>query len=187
MHFIFYWTIVNRSLTDVNKFATPEKILQVIIESIDRSNYCHWLNFFSYLSIDSSIIYYFPSVFHIFVTMSKRTWSTENEIYKKFKWIPFKIDSIPWNGLLKRHLWRRMIDTWVSLEIKYFIVIHCFLKFRNIRENRPVDSELIKTLHWITNVWQRYNECLQKLSFQDALLGPGLFFDCPMECAVIYE
>ncbi len=47
--------------------------------------------------------------------MSKRTWSTENEIYKKFKWIPFKIDSVPWNGLLKRHLWRRMIDVYVLI------------------------------------------------------------------------
>lgn len=45
--------------------------------------------------------------------MSKRTWSTENEVYKKFKWIPFKIDSPPWNGLLKRQLWRRMIDMYV--------------------------------------------------------------------------
>jgi len=42
--------------------------------------------------------------------MSKRAWSTENEMYKKFKWIPFKTDNAPWNGLLKRHLWRRMID-----------------------------------------------------------------------------
>ena len=63
-----------------------------------------------YLKLDSTMTYYFPSIFHIFITLSKRTWSTENEIYKKFKWIPFKIDSIPWNGLLKRHLWRRMID-----------------------------------------------------------------------------
>ena len=47
--------------------------------------------------------------------MSKRTWSTENEIYKKFKWIPFKIDNVPWNGLLKRHLWRRMIDVYVLI------------------------------------------------------------------------
>ncbi len=54
--------------------------------------------------------YYLPSVFHIFVTLSKRTCSTENEMYKKFKWIPFKLDGAPWNGLLKRYLWRRMID-----------------------------------------------------------------------------
>jgi hypothetical protein len=57
--------------------------------------------------------------------MSKRTWSTENEVYKKFKWIPFKIDSVPWNGLLKRHLWRRMIDMLVFIfcvkfEINFF-------------------------------------------------------------------
>jgi len=54
--------------------------------------------------------YYFPSMFHIFITLSKRAWSTENELYKRFKWIQFKLDSAPWNGLLKRHLWRRMID-----------------------------------------------------------------------------
>jgi hypothetical protein len=58
---------------------------------------------------------------------------------------------------------------------------------RNIQENRSVDNELIKTLQWITNVWQRYNECLQKLSLQDALLGPALFFDCPMEREAIFE
>lgn len=72
------------------------------------------LNLFHFLpleNIGSVVTYYFPSVFHLFLTMSKRTWSTENEVYKKFKWIPFKIDSVPWNGLLKRHLWRRMIDT----------------------------------------------------------------------------
>lgn len=63
-----------------------------------------------FINLESTIVYYFSVNFHIFVTMSKRTWSTENEIYKKFKWIPFKIDSVPWNGLLKRHLWRRMID-----------------------------------------------------------------------------
>ena len=61
-------------------------------------------------SILGSAAYYFPTTFHVFVTMSRRTWATENEVYKKFKWIPFKIDSVPWNGLLKRHLWRRMID-----------------------------------------------------------------------------
>ena len=42
--------------------------------------------------------------------MSKRVGSTENGIYKKFKWLPFKIDGAPWNGMLKRYLWRRMID-----------------------------------------------------------------------------
>jgi hypothetical protein len=46
---------------------------------------------------------------------------------------------------------------------------------------------LIKTLQWVTNVWQRYNECLQKLSLQDALLGPALFFDCPMDRDAIFE
>ena len=58
---------------------------------------------------------------------------------------------------------------------------------RNIRENRAVDNELIKTLQWVTNVWQRYNECLQKLSLQDALPGPALFFDCPMDYGSIFE
>jgi hypothetical protein len=32
-----------------------------------------------------------------------------------------------------------------------------------------------------------YNECLQKLSLQDALLGPALFFDCPMDRDAIFE
>lgn len=112
--------------------------------------------------------FYCPSNFHLFVTMNKRTWSTENEIFKRFKWIPFKIDNVPWNGLLKRHLWRRMIDA-------------------NLRENRPVDTELVKTLQWIANIWQRYNECLQKLSLQDALLGPAIFFDCPMDRSLIFD
>lgn len=129
---------------------------------------CHKLVYSKEEDTKSLVTYYFPSIFHIFLTMSKRTWSTENEIYKKFKWIPFKIDSVPWNGILKRHLWRRMIDS-------------------NFIENRSIDTELIQTLQWITNVWQRYNECLQKLSLQDALLGPGLFFDCPMEREAIFE
>lgn len=58
---------------------------------------------------------------------------------------------------------------------------------RNICENRSIDHELIKTLQWVANIWQRYNECLQKLSLQDALLGPALFFDCPMEREPIFE
>jgi len=78
-------------------------------------------------SLESCVTYYFPSVFHIFLTMSKRTWSTEHEIYKKFKWIPFKIDSVPWNGLLKRHLWRRMIDTLVFQMKSNRLVICCFI------------------------------------------------------------
>ena len=102
MYFISCWT-VNRSRRHVSNCATVEKIIQVRIE---RSS-----SLFTRSYLESTTIYYFPSVFHIFVTMSKRTWSTENDIYKKFKWIPFKIDSVPWNGLLKRHLWRRMIDT----------------------------------------------------------------------------
>ncbi|CAF0974994.1 unnamed protein product [Adineta steineri] len=143
-------------------------ILNLLLNSESISDSCQRLYYSKRDNQQSTIIYYFPSIFHIFITMSKRTWSTENEIYKKFKWIPFKIDSVPWNGLLKRHLWRRMIDT-------------------NVCENRPVDNELIKTLQWITNVWQRYNECLQKLSLQDALLGPALFFDCPMERDAIFD
>lgn len=67
------------------------------------------------------------------------------------------------------------------------IVCLPFFPSRNISENRSVDNELIRTLQWITNVWQRYNECLQKLSLQDALLGPALFFDCPMEREAIFE
>lgn len=68
---------------------------------------------------------------------------------------------------------------------EHFLILHFI--YRNIRENRSTDNELIKTLQWITNIWQRYNECLQKLSLQDALLGPGLFFDCPMEREAIFE
>jgi hypothetical protein len=62
-----------------------------------------------------------------------------------------------------------------------------FLYNRNIRNNRSNDPELIKTLQWVTNVWQRYNECLQKANLQDASLGPALFFDCPMEREAIFE
>jgi hypothetical protein len=65
--------------------------------------------------------------------------------------------------------------------------INSFFVNRNIQENRPVNNELIKTLQWITNVWQRYNECLQKSSLQDALLGRTLFFDYPMEREAIFE
>ncbi len=75
-----------------------------------------------------------------------------------------------------------------------FFYLQCELNFpfffcvnRNILENRRIDNELIKTLQWIINVWQCYNECLQKLSLQDALLGPALFFDCPMEREAIFE
>jgi hypothetical protein len=32
-----------------------------------------------------------------------------------------------------------------------------------------------------------YNECLQKLSLQDALLGLALFFYCPVERETISE
>lgn len=46
---------------------------------------------------------------------------------------------------------------------------------------------MIKTLQWVANIWQRYNECLQKLSLPDASLGPALFFDCPMEREAIFE
>jgi hypothetical protein len=60
--------------------------------------------------------------------MSKRTWATENEVYKKFKWIPFKIDSVPWNGLLKRHLWRRMIDM-LALHFFLFKIKDSFFSF----------------------------------------------------------
>lgn len=140
----------------------------------------------SIVFLESRRLFYSPLNYHLFLTMSKRTWSTENEIYKRFKWIPFKIDSVPWNGLLKRHLWRRMIDMFVEFW-STMKRIHLEFSFRNIRENRSVDQDLIRTLQWISNVWQRYNECLQKLSLQDALLGPALFFDCPMEQSAIFE
>ncbi|UJR23738.1 hypothetical protein I4U23_026715 [Adineta vaga] len=158
-HLLFFANIQNSVGTD---------ILNILLNSENISDICQRFFYTKENDSKSTVIYYFPSVYHIFVTMSKRTWSTEHEIYKKFKWIPFKIDSVPWNGLLKRHLWRRMIDI-------------------NICENRSVDNELIKTLQWVTNVWQRYNECLQKLSLQDALLGPALFFDCPMEREAIFD
>ena len=67
-------------------------------------------HFVFFYSIDTTDTFYFPSKFHLFITLSKRLWPTENVIYKEFKWIPFKIENDPWNGLLKRHLWRRMID-----------------------------------------------------------------------------
>jgi hypothetical protein len=97
---------VNQSLKHVRNYVILETIQVIHLSNFQFSFFCE---------LESTIIYYFPSIFHIFVTMSKRTWSTENEIYKKFKWIPFKIDSVPWNGLLKRHLWRRMIDMLVLI------------------------------------------------------------------------
>ncbi|CAF4629322.1 unnamed protein product [Rotaria sp. Silwood1] len=158
-YLLYFANIQNNGGTD---------ILNLLLNGESISDTCQQISYSREEDSKSTTIYYFPSIFHIFITMSKRTWSTENEVYKKFKWIPFKIDSVPWNGLLKRQLWRRMIDI-------------------NIRENRSINNELIKTLQWITNVWQRYNECLQKLSLQDALLGPALFFDCPMEREAIFD
>ncbi|CAM4857476.1 unnamed protein product [Rotaria socialis] len=158
-YLLYFANIQNSAGTDV---------LKLLLNGESSSGTCQKVSYTREEDSKSTIVYYFPSMFHIFITMSKRTWSTEHEVYKKFKWIPFKLENPPWNGLLKRHLWRRMIDI-------------------NIRENRSVDNELIKTLQWVTNVWQRYNECLQKLSLQDALLGPALFFDCPMERENIFE
>ncbi len=99
---------MNQFLILVRNCIIPEKSQVKIVLTLFRFN-------FLFCKLESTTIYYFPSIFHIFVTMSKRTWSTENEVYKKFKWIPFKIDSVPWNGLLKRHLWRRMIDMLVLI------------------------------------------------------------------------
>ncbi|CAF0737811.1 unnamed protein product [Didymodactylos carnosus] len=144
------------------------ELLKLLLNGKIVSDNCQMLDYISEYSDSPSIVYYYPSTFHIFVTLSKRTWSNENDVLKQFKWIPFKIDAMPWNGILKRYLWRRMVD-------------YC------MNNKLPIDSDLIKILQYITNVWQRYNECLQKLSLQDALLGPGIFYDCPMDRESIFD
>nr|XP_015207828.1 PREDICTED: cortactin-binding protein 2 isoform X2 [Lepisosteus oculatus] len=111
---------------------------------------------------ESSGLYYFQEESFLIGTLSKsRLHGAELLMQQHFRWVQLRWDSEPLHGLLHRHLKRKLIH--------------------KMKGQIPPTSDLLcKTVAWICSVWQHLNSCLSRLGTPEALIGPHMFFSCPV-------
>ncbi|MBN3295283.1 CTTB2 protein, partial [Amia calva] len=111
---------------------------------------------------NSSGLYYFQESSFLIGTLSKSCLhGPELLMQQHFRWVQLRWDSEPLHGLLHRYLKRKLIH-----------------KMKG--QMPPVSDLLCKTVVWICSVWQQLNSCLSRLGTPEALIGPQMFFSCPV-------
>lgn len=107
-------------------------------------------------------LYYFREGSFLMGTLAKpRLQGAELRLQQHFRWVQLRWDSEPLNGMLGRHLRRKLLhktqgQCWTS------------------------DDPLQKALSWVCSVWHQLNACLSRLGTSEALLGPYIFLSCPV-------
>ncbi|KAJ8252080.1 hypothetical protein COCON_G00213920 [Conger conger] len=95
-------------------------------------------------------------------TMNQATPSTPNlQLHHNFRWVLCANHTEPVKGLLGRFLRRKLMETEIS--------------------SRSRNSELVKVIEWIPQVWHHLNRFLEAHSSSDVTIGPRLFLSCPMD------
>uniref|UniRef100_A0A672MM78 Cortactin-binding protein 2 n=1 Tax=Sinocyclocheilus grahami TaxID=75366 RepID=A0A672MM78_SINGR len=118
-------------------------------------------------------LYYFRERSFLIGTLAKpRLQGAELRLQQHFRWVQLRWDTEPLNGMLGRHLRRKLLhkaqgQCWTS------------------------DDPVHKLLSWVCSVWHQLNACLTRLGTSEALLGPFFFvvffvcFDIKLWNAVI--
>ncbi|KAG7454345.1 hypothetical protein MATL_G00258680 [Megalops atlanticus] len=95
-------------------------------------------------------------------TLSKsRLHGAELLLQQHFRWVQLRWDSEPLTNLLTRHLSRKLVH-----------------KMRG--QLPPTSDMLCRTVAWVCAVWRQLNSCLSRLGTPEALIGPQMFFSCPV-------
>ncbi|XP_051726214.1 cortactin-binding protein 2 [Ctenopharyngodon idella] len=107
-------------------------------------------------------LYYFREGSFLIGTLAKpRLQGAELRLQQHFRWVQLRWDIEPLNGMLGRHLRRKLLhktqgQCWTS------------------------DDPVHKALSWVCSVWHQLNACLSRLGTSEALLGPYIFLSCPV-------
>ncbi|KTF93234.1 hypothetical protein cypCar_00039923, partial [Cyprinus carpio] len=105
-------------------------------------------------------LYYFREGSFLIGTLAKpRLQGAELRLQQHFRWVQLRWDTEPINGMLGRHLRRKLLhkargQCWTS------------------------DDPVHKSLSWVCSVWHQLNACLSRLGTSEALLGPYIFLSC---------
>ncbi|KAI4794309.1 hypothetical protein KUCAC02_032141 [Chaenocephalus aceratus] len=95
-------------------------------------------------------------------TLSRpRLQGPELRLQQHFRWVTLRWDQEPLQGMLGRHLRRKLIHKTGS----------CLPS-----TSSPLQSSVL----WVRDVWQQLNACLSRLGTPEALIGPQLFLSCPV-------
>ncbi|KAK5927474.1 hypothetical protein CgunFtcFv8_012628 [Champsocephalus gunnari] len=95
-------------------------------------------------------------------TLSRpRLQGPELRLQQHFRWVTLRWDQEPLQGMLGRHLRRKLIHKTGS----------CLPS-----PSSPLQSSVL----WVRDVWQQLNACLSRLGTPEALIGPQLFLSCPV-------
>ncbi|XP_041113751.1 cortactin-binding protein 2 isoform X1 [Polyodon spathula] len=106
--------------------------------------------------------YYFQESSFLIGTLARsRLHGAELLVQQHFRWVQLRWDAEPIHRLLQRYLRRKLVD-----------------KFKG---QMPPPPDLVsKALGWICAVWHQLNSCLSRLGTPEALIGPEIFFTCPI-------
>ncbi|XP_041110601.1 cortactin-binding protein 2-like isoform X2 [Polyodon spathula] len=108
-----------------------------------------------------SAYYFQESCFLIGTLARSHLHGAELLVQQHFRWVQLRWDAEPIHSLLQRYLRRKLVD-----------------KFKG---QMPPPPDLVsKALGWICSVWHQLNSCLSRLGTPEALIGPEIFFTCPI-------
>ncbi|KAK6482528.1 cortactin-binding protein 2-like [Huso huso] len=106
--------------------------------------------------------YYFQESSFLIGTLARSCLhGAELLVQQHFRWVQLRWDAEPIHSLLQRYLRRKLVD-----------------KFKG---QMPPPPDLVsKAMGWICSVWHQLNSCLSRLGTPEALIGPEIFFTCPI-------
>ncbi|XP_052438462.1 cortactin-binding protein 2 isoform X2 [Carassius gibelio] len=107
-------------------------------------------------------LYYFREGSFLIGTLAKpRLQGAELRLQQHFRWVQLRWDTEPLNGMLGRHLRRKLLH-------------------KAQGRSWTADDPVHKSLSWVCSVWHQLNACLSRLGTSEALLGPYIFLSCPV-------
>ncbi|KAE8615918.1 hypothetical protein XENTR_v10008664 [Xenopus tropicalis] len=106
--------------------------------------------------------YYFHEGCFLMGTVARpRLQSSELLVQQHFRWVQLRWDGEPIQSVLQRYLKRKAVY--------------------QFKGQIPSTSDPVyKGITWVCTVWHQLNSCLSRLGTPEALIGPQLFFSCPV-------
>ncbi|XP_018611478.2 cortactin-binding protein 2 isoform X1 [Scleropages formosus] len=170
-------TFINCGFLVSVKDAAPCRRVVALLEGLERAtslwellgDLCEGLEnrataypFFLLHAPEASGLYYFQEGSFLLGTLAKsQLHGTELLLQQHFRWVQLRWDSEPLRGLLSRHLRRKLVH--------------------KMRGQLPDASDLLcRAVAWVCSVWHQINGCLSCLGTTEALMGPQMFFSCPV-------
>ncbi|KAL4617916.1 cortactin-binding protein 2-like isoform X1 [Arapaima gigas] len=170
-------TFINCGFLVPVKGVAPCRTVVALLEGLERTgslwellgDFCEGLEnrgtaypFFLLHAPQASGLYYFQEGSFLLGTVTKaRLHGSELLLQQHFRWVQLRWDSEPVCGLLSRHLRRKLVH--------------------KMRGQFPAASDLLwRTVAWVCTVWHQLNACLSCLGTTEVLMGPQMFFCCPV-------